>query len=282
MLVSVFATLLGCGIAELFLPWVNQVLQRTLVLSYTLNVLGGLVALALFVGLVSGLYPASLLARLKSRANVGAMQLGRSVTWVRMGLMMLQTAISISLVIATAMLSYQLQFIQKKSPGYETNDRLIVSKLPASEVLTKETSELTRQLSALAGVKNVGLLDTPLSAGSVNYSFKISFPTGITPELYIPGIGTGFNAVENLGLELIAGRDFDSTIQTDWLTQDNAEERVSVIVTESTARLGGYSDVEDFIGQTLTRDELSMRVVGVVKDVTFGNARESNSRVVFL
>jgi putative ABC transport system permease protein len=124
-------------------------------------------------------------------------------------------------------------------------------------------------------------LDTQLT-GNFSYSFELLFPNGSKPDGTIPAIGTGYQPVKNLGLNLLAGREFDQKYASDWFQSNEDSAQASIIITKSLALSAGYNDLEDVIGQTFLRDGLSLLVVGVVDDIILGNNRTSYYQVLFI
>jgi putative ABC transport system permease protein len=177
----------------------------------------------------------------------------------------------------------QLSHLQNLPLGYQTNQRLVISEVPVGNIFTQQPSAVFNKLSAINGVQHIGVIDTQLTR-SINNTLKPTWPNGEQSSGLTPIIGSGYEVVKSLGLELLAGRDFSSQYAGDWASRSNGVTQVGVIITETVAKQAGYNNMADIIGKTI-RDSgrsVEMRVVGVVADVKVGNAHNSNSDIMFL
>ena len=125
IIVSLIAVAGGMALAEILLPAFNQVVHRQLELEWLSVETGiGVLTLALVVGVLSGLYPAQIIARLHpvralaSKApQVGRGRIGR-------GLIILQFALSTLLIVVTITMERQLDFMRTKDLGFD-GDRVV-------------------------------------------------------------------------------------------------------------------------------------------------------------
>jgi len=282
ILIAFLSMLIACAIVEMLLPLFNQLVDRNLILNFNIKFISVLLIFAFIVGCLAGAYPALFLSSFNSKQTLsGEFQTGGKGIHLRKVLIIIQSALSISLLIGTFILPKQLAYLQSIPSGYEKSQRLLISGLPKDKIFKKQGSTFIRQLERVEGVKQVGLLDTKLTKG-MNYSFSPVMPNGEKTELAIAGVGTGFSAVSNLGLKLLAGRDFSSQHKSDWLTRNENGAQVATIITQSVAQLAGFTQVDKAIGTIFTRGRLKMKVVGVVSDVNVGNVRNEQSSIFFL
>lgn len=139
-----------------------------------------------------------------------------------------------------------------------------------------------RLLKSLQGVAQVTQSDTLLTNDMTSELFLV-FPNGERLEGTQPTIATGFHAVETLGLELVAGRDFSPQFAGDWIqiSADNTRS-FSVLLSQSLAKQAGYDDPSVLLGQTLSSHSGNARatVVGIVKDIKIGSARQQQLPVL--
>ena len=128
IIVSLIAVAGGMALAEMLLPAFNQVVHQQLELEWLSVETGtGALTLALMVGVLSGLYPAQIIARLhpvralsRKAPQVGRGRIGR-------GLIILQFALSTFLVVVTITMERQLDFIQTKDLGFD-GDRIVLAR----------------------------------------------------------------------------------------------------------------------------------------------------------
>ncbi|KTF13638.1 ABC transporter permease [Pseudoalteromonas sp. H105] len=284
VLVSLLSMIIACVCVEFILPSFNLLVDRELVVNYA-SVFGlSIVAVAMSVGILAGLYPALFISSFSAkRVLSGDLQRGSTAIWVRKSLLTLQASLAIGLIIASVTLLKQLAHLQSLPLGYQTQQRLVISELPVQTVFTQQPSALMNRLRAIEGVDQATVIDTRLTV-SINNTLQPVWPNGESSNGITPVIGSGFDVVKGLGLTLMAGRDFSREYASDWATRTNGVTTVGTIITETVARQAGYSNVADIIGKTIKDPgrNVDMRVVGVVQDVKVGNAQDANSNIMFL
>lgn len=284
ILISLLATTIACSLVELMLPSFNTLVERELAVDYGSFFGVIIVAVSVLVGIISGIYPAFFIASFSAkRVLSGDLQHGNTATLVRKFLLILQAAISISMIITTVIMSQQLTHLKNLPLGYETNQRLVISQLPAELIYAKDTLSLVNRLNDINGVQQLTVLGFDVTQSPI-INMKVTWPNGEKADNRIPTSGVGFNIVEGLGLTLLAGRDFSPEFSSDWNTQvyEPFKRDIGAIITESVAKQAGFSNVADIIGKTISDPEYStdMRVVGVVSDVIVGNGQ--GRKLIFL
>jgi putative ABC transport system permease protein len=242
------------------------------------------VVVAIAVGVLAGLYPAFFISSFSAkRVLSGDLQRGSTAIWVRKSLLTFQASLAIGLIVGSVTLLQQLSHLQNLPLGYQTNQRLVISEVPVGNIFTQQPSAVFNKLSAINGVQHIGVIDTQLTR-SINNTLKPTWPNGEQSNGITPIIGSGYEVVKSLGLELLAGRDFSAQYAGDWANRANGVTHVGVIITETVAKQAGFNNMADIIGKTIkdTGRNVEMRVVGVVADVKVGNAHNSNSDIMFL
>jgi len=288
VLISLLATLIACTLVELFLPNFNTLIDRELVVDYSSSFSVVIIAVSLLIGIIAGLYPAFFISSFSAkRVLSGDLQHGNTAILVRKFLLVLQTAISIALIITAMIMSQQLAHLQSLPLGYETKQRLVISELSAELVYAKETTSLIDRLNDIEGVQQLTVLGFDITQSSINI-IQATWPNGEQADGFIPVSGAGFNIVEGIGLNLLAGRDFSPEFASDWNTviYEPFSRDLGAIITESVAIQAGYSNVADIIGKTITSSNpkypINIRVVGVVADVIIGSGQKQGAKLMFL
>ena len=264
------ATILGLLFAKLLLPWFNELTGRTLrfsLLQYPLLpwTLGGLV---LCVGLLAGGYPAVILSRFKAvEVLKSRVRMGGSNVFTRSSVT-LQFVLSMGLIIATIVIMQQLRYLRSKDPGFQKENVIVVKAHNIPDL--KRLYPLFRQeLASRPDIIGIAASDNGFgpregsSRQGINYGDKsiMVYQFGVDPN-YLPV----------MGMQLLAGRNFDATIATDTLR--------SVIINETLMKTMGWTP-DKAIGQRLkgmqSGDTTSPPVViGVVRDFNF---QSMNSKV---
>ncbi|MEE2025394.1 ABC transporter permease [Alkalimonas mucilaginosa] len=277
LLIAAAAGLLALVLVELLLPWFSALVNRPLALNY-LGAFGGLAfTTVLTTGLLAGVYPALFISAFDAKKVLsGDFQRGSTAIWLRKGLLVLQGAIAIGLLVATAVLQQQLQLLQQQDTGYQRDARLLVHSIANEHLFWAEQQSLLSSLQRIEGVQSTSLLDMQLT-DTISQAMSIQLPgqTADTSLPPIPQLGTGFNIVQTAGFTLLAGRDFSSDYQSDWYQQHDDQATAAGIITETLARRAGFNNPADAIGQQwLLQNHLALTVtvVGVIADVQVGAA----------
>ncbi len=130
--VSFLAIIIGLVLVELFLPAFNDITGKTLSLSVFSNAALLLVLCLVFllVGFLSGSYPSLFLSAFKPlkvlKSNTTSDRSNQSALYFRRGLVILQFAISVILIIGSFTVYRQLVFIQQKKLGFNKDNVILV------------------------------------------------------------------------------------------------------------------------------------------------------------
>lgn len=277
MLIAAAAGLLAMVLVELLLPQFSALVNRPLTVSYLGSFGGLLLATIISTGLLAGVYPALFISAFDAKKVLsGDFQRGTTANWLRKSLLVLQGAITIGLLVATVVLQQQVQLLQDQPTGYQRDARLLVQDIPNEQLFWSEQQGLLPALQQVAGVRNTSMLDMQLT-DTISQAMSIQLPgqTADTSLPPIPQLGTGFAIVETAGFTLLAGRDFSTEFQSDWYQEHSEHATAAGIITESLARLAGFSNPADAVGQQWQmpdRTPLSITIVGVIADVQIGAA----------
>ncbi|AOT10057.1 ABC transporter permease [Pseudoalteromonas luteoviolacea] len=284
LLVVGFAGLIAMALVELSLPAVNQLLDRSLSLSFSMWFLGAVVGVVILVGVLSGLYPALFISSFSAkRVLSGDLQRGQTAIWVRKLTLYFQSVLSIALIISAVVIYKQMALVNTLDVGYAKTDRLLVQDLPAELIYKADNNRLFASIRTLPGVSSVTVSNTNLTV-DMNAGLHLTWPNGEQLHGTQPTVSTGYHAAETLGLTLIAGRDFSPQFGTDWFRRDEQDiHRYSVLVSESYMKMAGYHDPEEVIGKQATshNGRTQVTIVGVVADVKIGSAKQQALPISF-
>jgi hypothetical protein len=124
------ATVLALGLAQLALPFFNQLTSKTLHIPWTSPIFALAIILFIIVtSLLAGSYPAFFLSRFKPvKVLKGDLRSGPSASIPRKILVVLQFTISISLIIGTTLVGRQIAFAKDRPIGYTRAGLLNVGK----------------------------------------------------------------------------------------------------------------------------------------------------------
>ena len=184
------------------------------------------------------------------------MHIGGSNAFTR-SLVTLQFAMSICLIISTLVILQQTNYMRGRNPGFNKENVIVVD---AVQTNTKSFSPLLKeQLFSQPGIIGVSAAEGGLAQGSEigwhGFMYK-----GTHKSIYEYLIDRDY--IKVLGMELIAGRNFTTSITDDTTT--------SVIINEAMMNNFGWT-LKDVIGQQIkgyTKSHTPV-VIGVVKDFNF-------------
>ncbi len=265
LLLSLFALLLAIGLVYLALPLFNQLsgkyIQINLLRNFELWL--GLLGLTLFAGVVAGIYPAFYLSGFRPvqvlKGRLGGSARGGSL---RQGLVVLQFAISIAMMVGTAVVYNQMQYVQNKRLGFN-QDQMLVINIPGNQGI-KKSRTLKAEIKQLPHVKQATLTGSipaddgwwrtpmnPVGKGNSRDNALIGY---VLP--------TDFDFSKTFALELKAGRFLDKGFATDTAR--------AIMLNEAAVAAFGWQKPEEALGQRVSyggNDSLGSVVVGVLKDL---------------
>ncbi len=299
MLVATLATLLGLAIAEFTLPALSAFLDAELQLNYfgDDSVLPLVLMLGLAVGAAGGLYPAFYLSRFQPatvlKANKSASEAGGAGR-LRNALVVGQFAVSIGLIICTAVVYSQTEFAQGIDPGYRRDGLIQIPGISDSNVEPVQRT-LQQEIRGLPGVADVGKTGMGVSTGS-NSTTNVRRPGGTDIELGSYIVDDRF--FPTMAIAVLAGRNFSPAQALDDSTLPDAEDKagraqfaqrgLNVVVNASAARLLGFSDPAAAVGKQVQsafaggeQGLMGATIVGVVADSRFRSVRDPVQPIVF-
>jgi putative ABC transport system permease protein len=270
-LIAFISLLLALAVARLALPYFNDLSGKSIEIPLN-DPLFWLVLLitTLLLGLVSGSYPAFLMSAFSPKSVLKgtgdhSLKGGR----VRNLLVVIQFSVSIFLIVSTLVVFQQLNFIQHKDLGFQKEQVLVIDDADAAgKALLSFKNEVAR-LSKVDDVTLSSYLPTPSARNGVTFFQEAA----MTPEtaIIIGNWKVDHDYLSTIGLELIAGRNFDPALKTD---------SSSLIINESTLAMLGLS-AEEAIGVKLTDDFKNpdmesihyKTVIGVIRNFHFESLR---------
>ncbi|HMV49098.1 MAG TPA: ABC transporter permease [Blastocatellia bacterium] len=248
------------------------------------RVLGFTLGLSLLTGIVFGLAPAwrstkvDLTPALKDSGRSSSVS---SRSLLSRGLVVLQVALSLLLLVGAGLFLRTLVNLQRVDPGFNTRNLLLFGITPGfigykDEKLAQLYQQIAERLETLPGVQGVTFsTNTLLSNGSSSRSVFLRAALTAPPDAEgrIKASGTGYvnhvreNFLEAMGIPLLAGR----TLQT----QDDARTPKVVVVNQTFANQ--YFPNENPIGKRFTFDFKKpdeVEIIGVAKDAKYTRQRD--------
>lgn len=263
-IITALAGLVAFLLVTLFVPSFNQLANATLTFQdvFSFASVGQALLLFIAVGLISGIYPAFVLSKFQAALVLkGIVQVSSSKFSVRKGLVVLQFAVSLILIIGTLIVLSQLEFLKNKSMGFDKEQMLFLP--DSSQPIFQQYPTFKNELLASSLVNHVTHLSHDLGQQNLPfYPFKLE---GKPEEQMLPILRTGFDFLETFDLEMAQGRYFDIKHPSD---SNNA-----FVINESAARAFGWTDA---VGKKITfgvNGSPDHEVIGVIKDFNYDPLR---------
>ena len=267
LLLSFFAMLLGIGLAELFLPAFNSLANKSLDLNLDVVTLSGFVFMTLAIGFVAGSYPAAVLSNfrpidvLKGHPPLGGNLRGVwKGSFFQKGLVVLQFALSIMLIICTLLMTKQMDFLQIKNLGFD-REQIVVIPTNANSDESMNMVELYR--NELLPHKDVVKVSASANTFGEGWFF-IGFNTNAGSYENFWFNPVDFDFIELMGMKIVQGRDFSRQHATD--------RQQAVIINEAFVKEFGLKNP---VGGQLPGKFPEHSIIGVVKDFNFRSLHES-------
>ena len=268
-------------LAALSLPWFNFLTGKSMSLSTDIAwfVLGAVVVIGAVVGFVAGSYPALYLSGLAPvRALGGLHSTSAGNAAIRRILVVGQFVISIALIICTGVVYSQLDFIRARNMGLKTDQVVAVPQTLAPVVVKSSVYKARlKEIPAVADVSMNFLLPGHKNAAAPIKARRQGQDESSTIDMYQAWVDDDFIGI--FGIELVAGRNFDSAFPGDWTATG------AVVINEAAVARLGYASAGEALGMEIEglqelitdsdeRGELKPSIVGVVRDFHYATLRE--------
>ncbi|WP_162426068.1 ABC transporter permease [Pontibacter pudoricolor] len=273
VILTLISVIFSAALTSLVLPGLNLFTGKQMRFNvfqdpYLLLIL---VMLTIVVGVLAGLYPALVLSGFKpvkvlKSAVVVDSKIGR-IQWLRHGLIVVQFALSIFLIICATIVYRQVSYLHSKDLGF--NKEQIMFFQMRGDNMFQNYQTFKNELQKAPGVKSA----------SIGYGFPGDATAG--DRIIVPKNGerehhgvtqlmVDFDYIKTLDVKLVAGRAFSEKYKTD---ADHA-----FMINETAVKELGYGTPENALGKTLiwpiwndvNPDSLKEgKIIGVVKDFHF-------------
>ena len=271
VLISFFAVVLTVIIMVITLPYFNELVSKNLSLSFlSLNSWLFLFGFALCTGILAGAYPAFFLSAFKPIQTLkGKFKGSTKGMSMRSILVVIQFSLAIILIIATIIVSKQINHTKDRDRGYQENG-LVYTEMEGD--IFKNYNSIRQDLLASNAVISVSKNMSPITD---RYSSGWGFTSNASLEedkrINYNRFSTDADAVKNLGLTLVAGRDIDIY---KFPTDSSA-----IILNEAAVK---SLKLKEPIGSIISGDGEKWTVVGVIKDFIMGSPYGKNESTVIL
>lgn len=291
ILIALFGLALGVVLVELLVSPFGEFLGKELTLDYTdTTTVGVFLGLVAFVGAVGGLYPALVLSGFRPsrilKANRSAETEGSAR--VRGTLVVLQFAISITLIVVTGVVYGQMFYATTLDPGFNKENLLIVRNVNRAGFEDKQRA-LFQEVSALPGVLGASYsADAPISGNESNTSVELPGNEQLGSVL-IGRQTVDYDFFDVYQIPIIAGRGYAREFANDGIPDSSGADEGellngTIVVNEAALRRLGFPSANEAIGELIrvpvgrggpgqATAYAHLEIVGVASDTNFQSLR---------
>ncbi|MFZ0456087.1 MAG: FtsX-like permease family protein, partial [Ignavibacteriaceae bacterium] len=255
--ISFIAFFLSILIVEITLPLFKNIFTDRIINNYTDSTifLLELIGITLLVGILSGSYPAIFLSKFQPAQSVrGSIPLKAKGSFLRKILVVFQFSIAVALMICTAIVYNQMNFIMHKNLGFN-KEHVLYLPIRSEDTRTKIDllkTELSKNSQIVSVAAGSGLSGASGSEGSVTVAGSNGQKKLMMRYSYVD-----FDYIKTMQMKIIKGRNFSPLYPTDSVS--------SVIINEAAVKKFGWKNP---IGKQFEDDPVKT-VIGVVKDFNF-------------
>ena len=257
--IAVLSFILAIGLVDLMMPYFQSITQREGIETSFSNILIVQFALTTIIGLLSGIYPALYLSKLKPAAVLRGDSVGKTGERFRRVLVISQFSLSIFMIIATLVVYQQLNYITQLDLGFN-KEHIVVVDINNGNVRNK-FEEMKTEFSKHSNVINVAA------------SSRVPGEWKNIREVYVEESGNSADSIISYYMafdeDMISTFDFSLLIGANF-SGNRSSDSTKIILNEAAVR--ALNLPEDPIGSVIKVDrtgDTEYTVIGVVKDFNF-------------
>lgn len=221
-----------------------------------------LLAVAVFIGIAAGLYPAAVLSSFQPVSVLkGRFATGGKGSYLRKALVIVQFTIATGLIIGTLVVYNQLKFMRSQDLGFNKDQKMILDTQGDSSKLA-----LKEEVSRIPGVLSTAMAGSVPGGGNPGAYSQIENVKGDMQIANLDLYFVDFDYIPQLKIKVIAGRAFSRQFMTD-TTQ-------AMVLNEAAIKMFGYRSPEQAIGKRFSQWGRQGTIIGVVKDFHFRSLQE--------
>jgi len=244
-------------LVRLLMPFFRTLTGKPLYFLSLINgpMIIGILAVTILTGLIAGIYPAVVLSSFRPAAVLKGKGIsGKKGNLFRKILVVMQFSLSVMLIIGTLVIFNQVKYIKNKNLGFDKEHLLYI---PVEGNLKNSYSSMKNELLQNPGIKSISLTThspTGIYNNGQDWDWEGRDPN-VNPMVTYFGVDPDF--LETFQMEITKGESFRKG------TENSGS---NVLINERFAEIIGLDNI---IGARLSQDDLTLQVMGLVKDFHF-------------
>lgn len=265
VLLCLMAFVLTLVLFMALLPTFNLLAGKTISTGLFANAwyIGVLLAAAIVIGLLAGIYPALVLSSFRPVTVLkGRFATGTKGIFLRKGLVVTQFAISIALITGTIVVYLQMHYIHSKDLGFTKDQMLVID--------THSDSAKDAFKARLADIPKVNevTISSGIPGGNTNGAYsEIQNKEGDMQVANLDMYSVDYDFLQEYKMKVLAGRGFSRDFGTD--------STHAMVINESAAKLFGYATPAEAVGRSFRQWGREGTIIGVIKDFHFRSLQEN-------
>ncbi|MEM1260462.1 MAG: ABC transporter permease [Bacteroidota bacterium] len=270
VLITILSFAFGVLLSVLLMPFFREISGKMLSVPWGSPTFFPLIlASALLVGILAGLYPSFYLSRFNPVYVLkGKMVKTKKSVGLRSGLVVFQFTISIFLIVGTLIVNQQMNFILNSKVGFEKEQ---VVQLYGTNLLGDKISTFKEELKKVNGVSHVSISDyLPIEGTKRNgNSFVNEGRDNLDETVGGQAWDIDEDYLETLGMVLVKGRNF---------SKDRASDDRATIINQAMVK---KLQLDEPIGKKISRYGRLYEIIGVVKDFNYNSMKQQVEPLCF-
>ena len=263
IIITLIALFMALLLIQALLPVFNSLAFKSLSLNYFLRweLLLIMIAGAVFVGTLTGLYPAAALSSFRPvEVLKGRFLPGSKGAWLRQSLVVFQFSISVVLIIGAVIAQRQLGFMRSADMGFDKEQVLVIN-ARSNDAFQTQFESLKQSFLEVPGAQSAAASSSiPGREMGTNVAARQQGMTEDGQTFYF--LAVDYDFVDTYGLDIQEGRGFSKDMGSD--------DSLAFILNEAAYAALGWQNSEEPIGAEVTRQFSDTRnVIGIAGDFNY-------------
>ncbi|MCX2479546.1 ABC transporter permease [Pedobacter sp. MC2016-15] len=269
LVLTLGSAVMAIVLVEVFLPLFNNLLGIKMGINYANPYLWiSLIAIVISTGIIAGSYPAFYLSSFNPLQVLKKRNPGRKFWSVslRQVLVVVQFSFAVILIISTAVIYKQIQYLKDRPVGYEVNDLV---ELAQDGQLEGKFELLKQRLLQSGAVSSICQLSGTMSNNNSNF-WGLEWPgsTETDRHMVFNQLSTTYDFAKTTGIKVVEGRDFSRQFPSD---------TAAVMLSQSAVKV---MNLVHPIGTIVKYQGNDCTVVGVFEDFIWGAPFEKEEPLI--